>query len=135
MATFVRVTEEEARGLGGPRFERVEVEDRPSVDGARSRARAVMQGATLGFGDEIIGGLIAGLTTMPGEGYAERFGSTYRDVRDAERAGHQQFREERPALATALEVGGVADHLHVLARQSRTKTVAAWVEELKTTSS
>ena len=34
----------------------------------------------------------------------------------------------------ALEVGGVADHVHILARQSRTKTVAQWVEEIKTTS-
>jgi len=35
----------------------------------------------------------------------------------------------------AVEVGGVADHVHVLARQSRTKSIAMWVEELKTASS
>ena len=30
-----------------------------------------------------------------------------------------------------IRVGGVADHVHCLARQARTITVAAWVKELK----
>ena len=34
-----------------------------------------------------------------------------------------------------LRVGGVADHVHCLARQARTITVAAWVKELKRVSS
>ncbi len=35
----------------------------------------------------------------------------------------------------ALIVGGVADHVHVLCRLSRTKTVASLIEEMKTESS
>ena len=31
-----------------------------------------------------------------------------------------------------LKVGGVADHVHILARFPRTLTIAKWVEELKT---
>jgi REP element-mobilizing transposase RayT len=35
----------------------------------------------------------------------------------------------------AISVGGTADHVHCLARQGRTITVAEWVKELKRTSS
>ena len=35
----------------------------------------------------------------------------------------------------AIEVGGVADHVHILARQSRTISLAEWVKELKRVSS
>jgi putative transposase len=35
----------------------------------------------------------------------------------------------------AIRVGGVADHVHCLARQSRTIAVAEWVKELKRSSS
>ena len=35
----------------------------------------------------------------------------------------------------ALEVGGVADHVHILSTQSRTSTIADWVGTLKTSSS
>jgi len=31
----------------------------------------------------------------------------------------------------AIEVGGVSDHVHILARQSRTISMADWVKELK----
>ena len=34
-----------------------------------------------------------------------------------------------------IRIGGVADHVHCLARQSRTLTVAEWVKELKRASS
>ena len=34
-----------------------------------------------------------------------------------------------------IHVGGIADHVHCLARQSRTITVAEWVKELKRASS
>ena len=34
-----------------------------------------------------------------------------------------------------VTVGGVADHVHLLARQARTVTLAGWVRELKRTSS
>ena len=34
-----------------------------------------------------------------------------------------------------IRVGGVADHVHCLARQARTITVAEWVKELKRASS
>jgi len=35
----------------------------------------------------------------------------------------------------AIKVGGVEDHIHMLARQARTITLAGWVRELKRTSS
>lgn len=35
----------------------------------------------------------------------------------------------------AIEVGGVADHVHILYRQSRTSTIARVVQDLKTSSS
>ena len=34
-----------------------------------------------------------------------------------------------------IRIGGIADHVHSLARQSRTITVAEWVKELKRASS
>jgi putative transposase len=34
-----------------------------------------------------------------------------------------------------IKLGGVEDHVHLLARQARTVTLAAWVRELKRTSS
>jgi putative transposase len=35
----------------------------------------------------------------------------------------------------ALRIGGVEDHVHILARQARTITLAEWVKEIKRTSS
>ena len=34
-----------------------------------------------------------------------------------------------------IKVGGVEDHVHILARQARTITLAEWVKEIKRTSS
>ena len=34
-----------------------------------------------------------------------------------------------------IQLGGVEDHIHVLARQARTITLAGWIRELKRTSS
>ena len=38
-------------------------------------------------------------------------------------------------LCSAIVVGGTADHVHLLARQARTITLAEWVKELKRVSS
>ena len=36
---------------------------------------------------------------------------------------------------SVITVGGVEDHVHLLARQARTITLAGWIRELKRTSS
>src|SRR5258708_3079233 len=41
----------------------------------------------------------------------------------------------RPLPCPVIRVGGIPDHVHCLARQSRTITVAEWVKELKRASS
>lgn len=91
----------------------------PSPVTATDRARIALQGATLNFGDELTG-LLGAVANVYGEG-AERLarvgqpsvgtpsarpGDVYRDIRDVERAQVQQFREDRPGEAMALEMGG-----------------------------
>lgn len=66
-------------------------------------ARTFAQGATLGFGEEIEGGL-AGLGALvpggrsPGEAFREQVAGAREDI--------GQFREEHPVLSTAAEIGG-----------------------------
>jgi REP element-mobilizing transposase RayT len=55
---------------------------------------------------------------------------------DLRRATHKYLAEVSTQLhCPAVKVGGVEDHVHILARQARTITVADWVKELKRTSS
>lgn len=63
-----------------------------------------VQGATLGFGDELTAGLRALPRALPG---GESFGDAYSESVGAERRGVQQFRDAHPVLAPVTEIGGV----------------------------
>ncbi len=70
----------------------------------RNVARSALQGLTLGFGDEITGGLVAGIGKLTGD---ERpIGDIYREARDAERAELAAFEEANPKTALASSIGG-----------------------------
>ena len=72
----------------------------------RGLARGALQGATLGFGDEITGGLVAGAAKLMGD---ERpFGDIYREARDSERAEQAAFEAANPKAALATGIGGGA---------------------------
>lgn len=62
----------------------------------------ILQGATFGFGDELIGGA-AGLMSKAGGG---EFTSAYESTRDRAREGLENFRERNPIGSTALEIAG-----------------------------
>lgn len=62
----------------------------------------MLQGATFGFSDEMIGAG-GGLANMASGG---EFGEAYTATRDASREGLENFRQRNPKTATALEVAG-----------------------------
>lgn len=65
--------------------------------------RAGLQGATLGFSDELAGG-IAGLGALLPGGRSPR--EAYTEERDRIRSGLKEFRGEHPIASTALELAG-----------------------------
>jgi hypothetical protein len=71
-----------------------------TVEGA---ARGALQGATFGFGDEIVAGVGAlPLSLISGKD----IGQSYNELLDQERGRISQFREERPITAIGSEIGG-----------------------------
>ena len=66
-------------------------------------ARSVFQGVTGGLGDEIVGGLTAGLDTISGE---SGFNEAYEQRLAQERQKVEQFRETNPMLAYGGEIAG-----------------------------
>lgn len=65
-----------------------------------------VQGATLGFGDELTAAVRAAPRLMPG---GESFGDAYSESVGAERRGINQFRDQHPIVAGLTELaGGVA---------------------------
>lgn len=66
-------------------------------------ARTLAQGATLGFGEEIEGGLAALGAMVPG---GRSPGEAYREQVTGAREDIGQFREEHPVMSTAAELGG-----------------------------
>lgn len=69
-----------------------------------SQGRALFQGQTFGFGDEIIGGLAAGIDKITGN--PQPLNELYTKYRDAERQKMKEFRQNAPKEALAYEVGG-----------------------------
>lgn len=72
---------------------------RTGVDKAADLAREVVQGATLGFGDEIVAGATAAM--LPGD-----YGPNYDRVLSDERRARQNFKRLNPTLAPAAEFAG-----------------------------
>jgi hypothetical protein len=68
-------------------------------DLAKDYARAVGQGATLGFGDEIVAGVRSALPEFAG-------GADYDTALEDERGGLARIREHNPGTALAAEIGG-----------------------------
>jgi hypothetical protein len=67
-------------------------------------ARSFLQGATLGWGDEIVAGAsAAGLKLM---GNPAPFSNLYEGIRGAERSRADQFRENNPKTDIGLKIGG-----------------------------
>lgn len=77
---------------------------KPSISKTESAARGVAKGATLGFDDEIVGGVEALWETAKGN--PAKFGELYKKHRDESRANSEQARAANPASYTAGEVGG-----------------------------
>lgn len=77
---------------------------------SRSVPRGMLQGVTLGFGDEIagaLGGTAAMLDpSLPGATAGERFSKAYQGIRGAEHEATEAFRENRPGLAFGTELAG-----------------------------
>lgn len=69
-------------------------------------ARGLLQGATFGFGDELIGAGVAGAAKLGGD--PRPFGNIYREARDAERQAGADFSAARPTISTATNFAGGA---------------------------
>lgn len=69
-----------------------------------SQGRALFQGQTFGFGDEIIGGMAAGFEKIAGSD--KPMGELYTKHRDNERQKMKEFRQNAPKEALAYEIGG-----------------------------
>jgi len=69
-----------------------------------SQGRALLQGQTFGFGDEIVGGIAAGLDKISGN--PQPLNELYTKYRDKERQKMKEFRQAAPGEALAYEVGG-----------------------------
>ena len=69
-----------------------------------AQGRALFQGQTFGFGDEIIGGMAAGLDKISGN--PQPLNELYTKYRDKERQKMKEFRQNAPKEALAYEVGG-----------------------------
>jgi hypothetical protein len=76
----------------------------PSISKKESAARGVAQGATLGFADEIAGGVESLWEKAKGD--PAEFGELYKKHRDESRAAFEQAQKANPASYTAGEVGG-----------------------------
>lgn len=77
----------------------------------RGRSRALGQGMTFGFSDEIASAAaaMAAAVVNPADnpqGFWQRFRAAYDDISANEREGLQQYRQENPGEALALEVAG-----------------------------
>ena len=75
--------------------------DRPGIVGGV--ARAVGQGLTFGFGDEIMAGAGASRDALNSD---KPFSDAYDERLAAKRLALEQFREDRPGLATGAEIIG-----------------------------
>ncbi len=80
----------------------------------RAALAGASQGATLGFGDEILGGISAGAGAMGDalslnfSGMGDRMAQTYADTRDAARDEYNNAKFARPKTTMAGEVAGGA---------------------------
>jgi hypothetical protein len=81
----------------------VEVEEEQiSAANPRGLARAAGQGAFMGWGDEITGGLTAAMAKLGGD--KTPFGEIYEDVRGLEEQGYDQYAEDNPVAAMGTEI-------------------------------
>jgi hypothetical protein len=69
-----------------------------------SRGRAIFQGQTFGFGDEIVGGMAAGIDKVTGN--KKPLSELYVQYRDKERQMMEEYRQNAPKEALSYEIGG-----------------------------
>ena len=74
----------------------------PPLEGAQKAFDPALQGAALGFGDEVQGFVGAALDQRQGVSFNQKF----RESRDRARARIKQFDEEAPFAATAMRLAG-----------------------------
>lgn len=77
--------------------------EKPQVSRVESLGRGAIQGASLGFSDELLGGLAAAGGTFFGD---FNYGDNYRRVRDQNRAGNEAARAANPGTYLTGEIGG-----------------------------
>lgn len=78
----------------------------PEVSPGQGSARAALQGATFGTGDEIVGAGAAGLDALTGKTPDQTLGELYTSYLARERDKIGGFRESNPVLATGAEIAG-----------------------------
>lgn len=82
--------------------------DRQEIGTGQGAIRSGFQGATFGFGDEIVGGL-AGAARAAGnvlQGQPANLGGEVERFTEQERGRIEQFREESPVTSAVSEIGG-----------------------------
>jgi hypothetical protein len=79
-------------------------QDNSMISKKQSAARGVAQGATLGFADEISGGVEAVVNKLKGD--PEELGRLYKKYRDESRANFDEAQKANPASYTIGEVAG-----------------------------
>jgi hypothetical protein len=106
-------SEKEESSFEWDKFEADESSETPqemSTTGAFLRGAADL--GTLGFRDELVGGVAAGAKALTGQLGDQSLGEAYRESRDEVRAASQQAQEESPwAYGTGALAGGVASSL------------------------
>lgn len=78
----------------------------PTVTGLESGLRGLAQGASLGFADELTGGLEAASDTVFGGRKLSDFGDTYKVRRDESREQYKGAQEANPGIYQGAEIGG-----------------------------
>lgn len=96
--------------------------EKPNVSKLESAGRGAVQGLTLGFGDEIYGGVKGAANYLLGDG---DFGETYARERDAVREANKRAQEANPGTYLAGEVGGGVFVPGGLARTGASKAIGA----------
>jgi len=80
--------------------------DIPTVTGLESGLRGLAQGASLGFADELTGGIEAASDTVFGGRKLSDFGDTYKTRRDESREQYKGAQEANPGIYQGAEIGG-----------------------------
>ncbi len=87
----------------GGDWEEVPVDDGKKIPGYESLLRGIAQGGTMGYSDEIVGGLEGGLKALTSD---QSLADAYKQSRDESRANNLAAQKANPGTYTTGEVGG-----------------------------